>query len=85
MSRPGGGASGRGEEGRPGRGPRRFFPERSLPSSVRAARRVLQRGRERVRHRGDLHRRLEPGPPDPAALRSPGRGSSCPYQFGSAG
>lgn len=44
-----------------------------------------------MRHRGDLHRGLEPGPPCPAALRNPGRGNPnpypypYPYDFGSVG
>ena len=45
-----------------------------MPSLVRAAGCILSRGCERVRHRGDLHRGLEPGPPVPAALRTPERG-----------
>lgn len=36
-----------------------------------------------MRHRGDLHRGLEPGPSGPAALRGPGRGNPYPCRFGS--
>lgn len=38
-----------------------------------------------MRHRGDLHRGLEPGPSSAAALRVPGRATPYPYRFGSAG
>ncbi|KAK2509561.1 hypothetical protein MC885_020295 [Smutsia gigantea] len=52
---------------------RRHVQRRALlsPLQVRAARCVLSRGRERVRHRGDLHRRLEPGPPEESRAGQP--------------